>query len=334
MCYEKGPILSVIIPVYNVESYLKKCVDSVVEQTLKNIEILAVDDGSTDDSGKILDEYAAKDSRIRVFHERNGGVSRARNIGLENAKGKYVAFVDSDDFLPLDIYESAVDLLEAEHCDMLQFSLFWVDEKGNVLKKMQNKTQSIDSKHFFKAYKSYIITGIVCDKVFKREKINGNRFLENLPVSEDQLFISMYLDEIDKVKILEKVGYFYYQRDNSVTHEFINSKHFSDIDLFTRFFKDGVLTKESLSGRMISIFMSKKSLSLILSMLANNIYTERYFELRNIFLDNLKDVFINRSVSFTNKVCAFMIWVCPKLFYSLYPLYHKLKIRRKNEHGK
>ena len=97
--------LSVVIPVYNVEKYLQECVDSVLNQTLKEFELIAVDDGSTDHSGAILDEYQEKDSRITVIHKENGGLSSARNAGLDIAKGEWIAFVDSDDWVSPETYE-------------------------------------------------------------------------------------------------------------------------------------------------------------------------------------------------------------------------------------
>ena len=104
-------LISVIIPVYNVELYLRRCIDSVIKQTYKNLEIILVDDGSTDKSGEICDEYASLDNRISVIHKENGGLSSARNAGLKNAHGEYFGFVDSDDAIVEDMYEYLYDIL-------------------------------------------------------------------------------------------------------------------------------------------------------------------------------------------------------------------------------
>ena len=98
------PKVSIIVPVYKVEKYLRKCIDSIINQTLKDIEIILVDDGSPDNCGKICDEYAAKDTRIKVIHKENGGLSSARNAGMEVAEGEYIGFVDSDDWIESDMY--------------------------------------------------------------------------------------------------------------------------------------------------------------------------------------------------------------------------------------
>ena len=111
-------LVSIIIPVYNVEKYLAECIESVLKQTYQNIEILLIDDGSPDNSGKICDEYEEKDSRVRVIHKENGGVSSARNVGLEQANGEYITFIDSDDFVSESYIEELYIALENGNSDL------------------------------------------------------------------------------------------------------------------------------------------------------------------------------------------------------------------------
>ena len=119
-----GSKISVIIPVYNVEPYLRQCLDSVVNQTYKNLEIIIIDDGSPDNCGAICDEYAAKDKRIQVIHKENCGLSAARNDGLARATGEWIAFVDSDDWCELDLYEKAIACAEKTDPDIVLYSLY------------------------------------------------------------------------------------------------------------------------------------------------------------------------------------------------------------------
>ena len=100
-----NPEISIIVPVYNVEKYLKRCIDSILNQSFTDFELILVDDGSTDNSGEIIDEYAIKDERIKVIHKENGGLSSARNVGIEYSKGNYIAFVDSDDYINKNMYK-------------------------------------------------------------------------------------------------------------------------------------------------------------------------------------------------------------------------------------
>ena len=116
---ESTPLVSVIIPVYNVEIYLRECVDSVINQTYKNLEIILVNDGSTDSSGRICDEYAGLDNRVKVIHRQNGGPSKTRNAGLKKATGKYIYFLDSDDYIENDTFAILVDTAETLNADLL-----------------------------------------------------------------------------------------------------------------------------------------------------------------------------------------------------------------------
>ena len=118
---KERPKVSIIVPVYNTEPWLRECMDSLVNQTLKEIEIICVDDGSPDNCGKILDEYAKKDTRIIVIHQKNQGVSAARNAGLDVASGEYITFVDSDDYVDLNTYEKMYNLAKKDEIDILQF---------------------------------------------------------------------------------------------------------------------------------------------------------------------------------------------------------------------
>lgn len=128
MCEEK--LLSVIVPVYKVEPYLHRCVDSIRNQTYKNLQIILVDDGSPDNCGKICDEYAELDARIIVVHQKNRGLSGARNTGLRYAKGEYVAFVDSDDWIGSDMYRTLVGVMEAYNLDMARCGIIETNREG------------------------------------------------------------------------------------------------------------------------------------------------------------------------------------------------------------
>ena len=124
--------VSVIIPVYNVENYVKKCIDSVINQTYTNIEIILVDDGSTDSCGSICKEYSLRDNRILVIHKKNGGLSEARNVGLSYAKGNYILFVDGDDYIEKNMIEKLYNTILSNDSDMALCNFFYVDENEEV----------------------------------------------------------------------------------------------------------------------------------------------------------------------------------------------------------
>ena len=196
---EHIPQISVIVPVYNAEKYLHRCIDSILVQTFADFELLLIDDGSPDRSGAICDEYAQKDSRICVFHKPNGGVSSARNLGLDNAKGEWISFVDSDDEIPIDglanlaagsNYGDGIDFVSAGYIVKYlyggSFSTAGTEQDNKIL----DLNSSIRIMYRDKFYQFYVFT-----KLFKRKIIERNRlrFDETLYYSEDRLFIINYL---------------------------------------------------------------------------------------------------------------------------------------------
>ena len=132
MRWNMNPLISVIVPVYNVEDYLISCMDSIINQTLENIEVICINDGSTDESLKILKEYEKKDERVKVYSKQNSGQGTARNFGLENAIGEYVLFVDSDDWIDIETCEILYDVAKSKELDLLIFLATNFDDENNV----------------------------------------------------------------------------------------------------------------------------------------------------------------------------------------------------------
>ena len=167
-------LVSIIVPVYNVEKYLPKCVDSLINQTYKNVEIILVDDGSTDQSGNICDTYLEKDNRIVVLHKKNGGLSDARNFGIEHAKGDYYSFVDSDDYLKEQTIEYLVDAAENNDCQISVCNMirFYDDGTNDVFYKPCNNQVILENNDRFQT----LSQPSVCNKLFKKELFDGVKF--------------------------------------------------------------------------------------------------------------------------------------------------------------
>ena len=209
-------LISVIVPVYNVEKYLEKCVSSIVNQTYKNLEIMLVDDGSTDSSGKMCDEFAKKDDRIKVIHKPNGGLSDARNSALKIAKGDYIGFVDSDDYIADDMFETLCDLMEDNNSDISIVSFYEIynnkligvrdsKELENMTKLEAMKELLIDSK----------IQSYAWNKLFKRELFDGLEFPTGKNF-EDIATTLLLFERANKVTLLEEPKYYYLRRDDSI----------------------------------------------------------------------------------------------------------------------
>lgn len=208
------PKISIIIPVYNVEKYIRECLDSILNQTFTDWEALLIDDGSPDNSGLICDEYAAKDSRFKVFHKTNGGVSSARNLGLENAMGEWVLFVDADDVIYNDCLEKCYSIATDDNLDMLQFKFdrdFELREpQNNITSEVLSSADFLDIRHNVCAACSFIKASIIRD--------NSIRFNTNIKLAEDQLFILHAIKNSNRIKITNDVLYYYRPNEQSATH--------------------------------------------------------------------------------------------------------------------
>ena len=255
--------ISIIIPVYNVEPYIRKCLNSVVNQTYTNLEILLIDDGSTDNSGKICDEYAQNDNRIKVFHKNNGGVSSAKNVGLKHITGKYVGFVDSDDWIEPDMYETMYNALKSENVTVNVAGYF----KDTALESapvtnMECIPAGIISTRNMLLYplkRDYYMgfCGYMCNKLFLADIFlkNDLKFDENIRYGEDVLFYTRtVLAGKCTGTYIDKPLYHYYQRDDSAAHsksigvkmdiltaykkieELLNNNGYSDISFWARGF--------------------------------------------------------------------------------------------------
>lgn len=179
-----NPKISVIIPVYNVEPYLRRCLDSVIRQTYTNLEIILVDDGSTDGSSAVCDEYKEKDSRILVIHKENGGVSSARNAGLEMATGEWIGFVDSDDWVETDMYEYLYELAKEHETDVAQCAVAM--ENGSQRETLFSAV-NVPSKGITRENLK-ILSNSVCNKLYRSAPVNGLSFECTYPIGEDALF--------------------------------------------------------------------------------------------------------------------------------------------------
>ncbi|MBQ2932571.1 MAG: glycosyltransferase family 2 protein [Clostridia bacterium] len=191
-------LISVIVPVYNVEKYLEKCIDSILAQTYKNLEIILVDDGSTDNSGKICDEYEKKDARIKVVHKENGGQGSARNLGLDICKGQFVSFVDSDDRIKPDMLERMLSALQKNSADIAicgiatNTGIKYIDNPVFECERVFNSGELM---------KEYVTTGNIhtgpCNKLYKRELFGNIRFPE-IRVNEDYFIMHRLLGQSKK----------------------------------------------------------------------------------------------------------------------------------------
>ena len=204
-----NPKISVIVPVYNSESTLRRCVDSVLAQSFTDFECLLINDGSKDRSGAICDEYAASDSRIRVFHKENGGVSSARNVGLDNMRGEWVTFVDSDDWLVFSAFDEINVFGEVDLAVMPYYEYY----ESSMQCPFRLKAEVLNNRSQLKTfYSEYITTGLlkcVCGKIYKARILDDIRFDERIILGEDTLFFLNAFVRVNSLRIIPEPCYVY-----------------------------------------------------------------------------------------------------------------------------
>lgn len=213
-------LISIIVPVYNMEQYLPKCVDSLLAQTYENIEIILVDDGSTDTSGKICDEYQAKSEKIVVLHTANRGLSAARNAGLDVAEGTYIGFVDSDDWVEPEMFERLYRLITENAADLSVCAMKEDFDRGTI---QMNQTEGFRCLTREQLFEDIIVNetvyGYACNKLFKRDVIGASRFDETLTSQEDMDFSMRYAQKCASAVCTDAEYYHYRQRIDSMTGE-------------------------------------------------------------------------------------------------------------------
>lgn len=229
---EMDSLVSVIVPIYKVECYLRKCVDSILNQTYQNLQIILVDDGSPDRCGEICDEYAKMDSRITVIHKQNGGLSDARNAGIDAAHGEYVMFVDSDDYIAETMVEKLYLALISKDAEMSLCSFLYVDEKGIPI---PNKNCNSPSKNIVLSGRQAIECtirdkgwySIACCKLYKKDLWNDTCF----PIDkyhEDEFVAHVIFEKCKRIACIGEPLYYYVQRSDSImgkSKDFISIKN-------------------------------------------------------------------------------------------------------------
>ncbi len=225
------PKVSVIVPVYNTEKYLAECIESISNQTFKDLELILVDDGSTDNSGTICDEYAKKDNRIKVFHQENGGVCHARNKGLDNATGKYICFVDSDDYLEHNALEILYTDIQNHNAD-ISCALMTGDNNCNT-PNLKNGIYEIwsDKTALKNALLDNRFSYSSCAKLFKRDLIQEIRFEEGRKIHEDSFFVFCCFLKCPTV-VVRNVGIYNYTANPQSASHAVFSEKFYDILYF------------------------------------------------------------------------------------------------------
>ncbi len=318
-------LISVIIPVYNAEKYITACLESVKNQTYTNIEVLLIDDGSTDNSGKICDEYAANDTRFKVFHKQNGGVSSARNLGLEKATGDYYHFPDCDDYLELDTYEYLLKIIEEKRCDAVAFEHLTTFPDKEFAHRLSDDFYGYKNNH---ETQEKLFTGsqFCCNKLYSKKLIKGLKFREDIHRGEDTLFAANALLRANNVWFDSRPLYHYVQSEQSACRGDFRPSQFTVLKLYDAYEKLYQIKYPSVYVKFL-LYMQDVLISLYYDAWTDTKSKEYKNDLKNIkrYIKNYyKIIKTSKIVSFKQLLKVKIFKLSPTVFCVLHRLIHNL----------
>lgn len=324
------PKVTVIMPIYNVAPYLAKCIESVLKQTYINFELFLVDDGSRDESPEIVDRFAKQDSRIIAVHQVNSGVDAARNVGLERGSGKYVAFIDSDDWYDEKYLEKLVTVAESESAQLVvcNFEPVGVDNPPKVKDIGTGKFNREEAMKHLLGYNTF--NGYVWNKLFLMSIIKEHslRFQDGYWACDDVLFAGDYIYFCNKVTVIEDKLYYYRQNnaganrvrysgkvsfDKKWLSSFTVTKHFKQL------FNNNAVTKAC------NLHEVREASIVLRSMAAGGYKGDEYHKLKEIIKHNAKDFYRSDEAGYTQKLSVFLSSISPKLELKAWKYRNKVK---------
>lgn len=320
---KQNVFISIIVPVYNVKRHLINCIKSIENQDYENWELIAIDDGSTDGSGELLDFLGKDNKHIKVLHIQNAGVSNARNCGLDIAKGDYIGFVDSDDYIDSGMYSRLVDIALKENSDIVQCGYKLVDSFYNpTVKNSKQAEHIIGRKDIINNFCDKKINNSLCNKIFKRTVINDIRINTDYRTSEDGLFVYECCKKCKKITVIDAELYFYYQRIDSVTHAPINEKRmdvFTFLDLLKDENKNDIKLWTSIVQRELKTCLDYYN-EILLSLPYKE--SDKYMaEIRNRMKQHIVEIFKIKKYGWIFKIRILMICITPKMYKRIYKRY-------------
>lgn len=323
----KTDLISVIVPIYNVEKYLSKCIDSIISQTYTNLEIILVDDGSTDDSKTIAEKYLEKDKRIKLYHKENGGLSDARNYGIKEMTGKYVTFVDSDDYIETDIIEKMYNSLKTNNADICCCAKV-LEYPQNSLVINNEKECVITSKEAIgKMFLKDDIDNSVCDKLFDVSLIKDITF----PVGkyyEDIATTYKFFLNAKKICHICDLGYHYFMREGSISKEKFSPKQFDFVKYSYQMCEDCKkiyvdISEEAESFYYLSLITTMRSMKR-----SENFkeYKKEYALLKKEYNTKILKILKNRYIPFHKKVMAVFAFL--NLYKAIEIIYNRISPKK------
>ena len=303
-------LISVIVPVYRTEKYLRRCIDSILRQTYKNLEIILVDDGSDDGAPLICDEYAHKDQRIQVIHKKNGGLSSSRNAGLDKAVGKYIAFIDSDDFIANDYVETLYREIKKKSAEFSKIDYKEVYDEKQICEKSSKQSVIYEGEKVEEAYFNLRIDS-VCVFLYSRNLIGDTRFIQGV-TSEDIPFNFEIFSKAQKLVYIPTVKYYYYHNPKSISNGKFN-KNMINYLLFRKQIYEYCRSEKKRTEKKAEILYARAAMGLMARMaiygIEDELEEDRYKKImRKAFKPHKKAFFSDRNTELSRKLLAILVF--------------------------
>lgn len=320
--------ISIIIPVYNTKKYLNRCIDSVIGQTYTNWELLLIDDGSTDGSSEVCDQYCVEDARIKVQHNANQGPAASRQAGVEAACGSLVMFVDSDDWLDKTMLQIMYDQYRETGAGIICCIFKDIDDAGNESHPQLFPEPYIDCRSaaecMYQMHHTRCLTGSPCTKLFRRELFDGIDFCSGVTIGEDYSMIVQLAQKAGRVRILSQELYFRYVRKGSISHGGYTGRHRQAFDNYMRVRLELIQKYPELSSD-ITAFHTEYEMAVITAMCRNDHYDKEVIgKLKADLRENMGNTLRHPVVPLYMKACAVMIAYIHPVFIFLFRILYRL----------
>ena len=318
-------LISIVVPVYKVEKYLEKCVKSILKQTYTNLEIILVDDGSPDKCGQLCDELAKTDNRIKVFHKANGGLSDARNYGVERANGEYIGFVDSDDYIHENMYEELYKAIKKSGTFIAECGVTRVYK--NILRphyEGEDYFLVLDREGYLKEYlENKRLYGSAWCKLIHKDLAKKIKFPTG-KIYEDAFYTLELLKNVDKYTLISGNYYYYYIRENSITTRPFSSKDMDYIEIMNQI-EDYTLSNFPTFKEQLLVRLSFAYISIFNQLLEVDDYKTKkeYKILKDKLKDNYFKVLVNKKVPKNLKVAILLLSINERLYKFVLSKYKK-----------
>ena len=317
-------LISIIVPVYNVEQYLKRCIDSIINQTYRNLEIILVDDGATDNSGKLCDELAKLDNRIKVYHKKNGGLSDARNYGVERAIGDYIGFVDSDDYIDAEMYEKLYEAIKKEDVDVAECNFRFIYSNRIANYTEDNYYLILNRDEYTKEYVNMNrVFGAAWTKLIRSSLAKEIKFPKG-KLFEDGFYSLELMKKARSFVIFDSPYYNYVMRENSITNSKFNEKNLDLIEIADDIYDYVVSTypylkKEADRRKMYSYFNTLDAI-IVSPDYNNKLY---YNNIKVYFHKNFLQLLMNNKISINRKIRLLIMLINKKMYKKILLKHHR-----------